>query len=106
MSGRELTSARRWYPARLLGGGVSNPPAWVPPLGIALTLFAFVGPTLPILFLFARARFRAARARRAVTAVSSIGATAPPGGANSVPSAVCGRLGGGGIAEEGGGRLR
>jgi hypothetical protein len=65
MSNRELTAARRWFPARLMTPAASSPPPWAAPMGVALGAIAVVGPTLPFLFLFARARFRAARARRA-----------------------------------------
>ena len=78
MSNRELASARRWFPARLLAGS-TNPPAWATPTGFLFGLLACVGPTLPMLLLFARSRFRAARARRAAAAAPrGVAASAPP----------------------------
>ncbi len=98
MSSREATFARRWFPTRLLAPGDPAAPTAFPWPSLAATLGVALGPALPLLLLFARARWRARLARAAAVRTGGAGfvggaalprapaearaalAAAPPGG--------------------------
>ena len=74
MSSREATFARRWFPTRLLAPGDPAAPTAFPWSSLAATLGVALGPALPLLFLFARARWRARLARAAAGRSGGVGA--------------------------------